>query len=171
MKLKTVKDRFFARLFTRYPWLMRRWARKAEFMESTDSPWTPLRKDLKDCRVALITTGGVHLKTQTPFDMSDPEGDPTFREIPSDIDRENLTITHDYYDHRDGDADINVVLPLDRLAELAEEGFIGSTSASAFSFMGHIIGEHVTTLINETSPDVASKLKADSVDVVLLTPT
>ena len=171
MKHKTLKDRIFARLFTRYPRLVRRWASKGDFMEFSESPWTPLQKDLRDCRVALVTTGGVHLKTQPPFDMSDSEGDPTFREIPSDVDRESLIITHDYYDHRDGDADINVVLPLDRLAELAEAGFIGSVSASAFSFMGHIIGEHVTTLINETAPDVASKLKADEVDVVLLAPT
>ncbi len=171
MKLKTVKDRIFARLFTRYPWLLRRWARNAEFIEFSRSPWTPLRKDLKACRVALVTTAGVHLKTQPPFDMSDPEGDPTFREIPFDVDKESLTITHDYYDHRDADADINVVLPFDRLAELVADGFIGSVSTSAFSFMGHITGKHIATLMSKTASSVASKLKEDRVDVVLLTPT
>ena len=171
MKLKTIKDKFFARLFTRYPGLVQRWASKGEFMEFSKSPWTPLRKDLKDCRVALVTTGGVHLKIQPPFDMKDLDGDPTFREFPSDVDAKELAITHDYYDHRDADEDINVILPLDRLAELAAEGLIDSVSTSAFSFMGHIIGEHVETLMNETAPKVASKLKTDGVDIVLLTPT
>jgi len=170
MKLKTIKDKLFARLFTRYPGLVQRWASKGEFTEFSKSPWTPLQKDLKDCRVALVTTGGVHLETQPPFDMKDLDGDPTFREFPSDVDAKDLTITHDYYDHRGADEDINVVLPLDRLAELTAEGFIGSVSTSAFSFMGHITAEHIKTLMNKTAPHVASKLKADGVDVVLLTP-
>ena len=53
--IKAAKDRTFGKLFTRYPWLVRLWARRAEFIEFTDSPWTPLLKELKDCRVALVT--------------------------------------------------------------------------------------------------------------------
>jgi len=53
MKLKTIKDKAFGKLYTRYPWLVRRWARKGEFLEFTDSPWAPFVKDLRDCRVAL----------------------------------------------------------------------------------------------------------------------
>jgi len=171
MKLKALKDKVFGKLYTRYPWLVRRWARKGKFMEFTDSPWTPFVKDLRDCRVALLTTGGVHLKSQTPFDMDDPEGDPTFREIPADVDRADLTITHNYYDHKDADADINVVLPLDRLDELVREGFIGSASRRAFAFMGHIVGRHIETLVEETAPAVASKLREDGVDIAFLTPS
>ncbi len=169
--LKAMRDKVYARLFTRYPWLLRRWAKKAEFMESSDSPWTPLLKELNNCRVALITTGGVHLKTQTPFDMDDPDGDPSFREIPGDVDRDELTITHNYYDHRDADADINVVLPLDRLTELEAERFIGSASPRVYAFMGHIVGRHIPTLIDETAPTVAAKLREDGVNIAFLTPT
>lgn len=170
VKLKAAKDKALGKLFTQYPWLVRRWAKRTEFIEFSDSPWTPLLKELKDCRVALATTGGVHLKTQPPFDMDDPDGDPTFREIPTSVDRKSLTITHNYYDHKDADADINVILPLDRLTELVEEDFISSASACAFAFMGHITGRHITTLMNETAPKVASELRADAVDAVFLTP-
>ncbi len=170
MKLKIIKDKVFGKLYTRSPWLVRRWASTAKFTEFSDSPWTPLLKELKDCRVALVTTGGVHLKTQSPFDMEDPDGDPSFREIPIDVDRKSLAIAHNYYDHKDADADINVVLPLDRLIELVEENFVGSASAQAFALMGHITGMHVATLVNETAPAIASKLKADGADIVFLTP-
>lgn len=168
--LKAVIDKVYARLFTRYPWLVRRWARRAEFMEFSDSPWTPLLKELNNCRVALITTGGIHLTSQPPFDMDDPEGDPSFREIPISVDKQDLIITHNYYDHRDADADVNVVLPLDILKELETEHFIGSASERAFAFMGHITGKHIETLINETAPMVASYLKEDGVDIAFLTP-
>lgn len=170
MKLKAVKDKAYGKLFTRFPWLVHQWAKKAEFLEFSSSPWTPLLKELHDCRVALITTGGVHLKTQPPFDMSDPDGDPSFREIPRDVDRGELTITHNYYDHRDADADVNVVFPLDRLTELAAEELISSASPHAYAFMGHIVGRHIPTLINETAPTVAAKLRKDGVNIAFLTP-
>jgi len=170
MKLKAMRDKIYGKLYTRSPWLVRHWAKKAELTEFSDCPWMPLLKDLDDCRVALITTGGVHLKTQPPFDMDDPEGDPTFREIPRDVDRGELAITHNYYDHRDADADVNVVLPLDRLTELEAERFVGSVSLRAYAFMGHIVGRHIPTLINETAPAVASKLREDGVNIAFLTP-
>ena len=38
-------------------------------------PWKPLNKPLADCRLALVTTAGVHLAGQNPFDVSAKEGD------------------------------------------------------------------------------------------------
>ena len=37
--------------------------------------WTPLRKPLSQCIVSLFTTGGVHLRSDTPFDIDNPHGD------------------------------------------------------------------------------------------------
>jgi hypothetical protein len=34
-----------------------------------DIPWTPLPKGLSDCTVALISSGGIALKTDRPFDQ------------------------------------------------------------------------------------------------------
>ena len=122
------------------------------------------------CRLALVTTGGVHLRSQSPFNMQDPSGDPTFREIPADISPENLTITHAYYDHSDADQDINIVLPIERVLDLKKLGEIGDVNRRHFSFMGHITNHHVNTLMRDTAPQVASALKADGVDIVILTP-
>jgi D-proline reductase (dithiol) PrdB len=120
--------------------------------------------------VALVTTAGVHLRQDEPFNMRDPAGDPTFREIPADAAAGSWTITHNYYDHTDADKDINVVLPLERLRELARRKEIGSIGARHFSFMGHILPPHLDTLMKRTAPQVARLLKQDKVDIVILSP-
>ncbi len=170
MGIRRRKDRILAKLFTRMPALVHRWAKSHEFVVNVDTPWTPLSKTLKQCRVALVTTAGVHLRSQPPYDMEDKEGDPSFREIPSNTSVSDLMITHDYYDHGDADLDINIVLPVQRLRELAAERIIAAIAPRHFSFMGHIIGRHVATLVTRTGPAVAALLKRDGADVVFLTP-
>ena len=129
-----------------------------------------MEKDISRCRLALITTGGVHLRSQPPFDMKDPAGDPSFREIPADASPRNLKITHNYYDHSDADRDINIVFPIERIRILEEEGDIGAVNHRHFSFMGHITHHHIDTLVTDTAPRVAAMLKADGVDITILTP-
>ncbi len=102
--------------------------------------------------------------------MSDPAGDPTFREIPAASALADLTITHNYYDHADADKDINIILPVERAIDLEKTGEIGNVNHRHFSFMGHITGPHMDRLIKKTAPGVVSLLKADNVDIVILTP-
>jgi D-proline reductase (dithiol) PrdB len=170
MDTKTLIDQWLAKLFTRFPALFRRWVRTHRFVEFEDVPWTAFQGKAAHSRVALITTGGVHLKSDAPFNMRDPAGDPTFREIPADVAPGAWTITHNYYDHSDADQDINVVFPIDRLRELAELGEIGTMNRRHFSFMGHILPPHIHTLLHTTAPQVAGLLKQDKVDLVILTP-
>jgi D-proline reductase (dithiol) PrdB len=103
--------------------------------------------------------------------MSDKKGDPSYREFPSDIGVEQLTITHDYYNHADALADPNLVLPIEPLRQLLHQGMIGSIGPRFFSFMGHVTGEHLKTLTDTTAPEVAAALIADEVDAAFLTPT
>jgi D-proline reductase (dithiol) PrdB len=102
--------------------------------------------------------------------MKDPSGDPSFREIPADSFPDNLCITHNYYDHSDADKDINIVFPIERIQLLKKYGEIGDVNPRHFSFMGHIKGHHIDTLLNETAPRVARILKRDGVDAAILTP-
>ena len=169
MSFTRLKNRFLARIFTSFPSLAERWGRRLD-TDITDIPWTEPRKPLKDAVVALMTTGGVHLKAQQPFNMADPNGDPTFREIPSDTPGDLLTITHDYYDHRDAERDLNLVLPLQRLQELVESGALGALHTPAYSLMGHIDGPHLKTLQEETATTIARKLADAKVDYALLVP-
>jgi len=165
-----LRNRLLVQVFRRVPGLREAWARRHRFVEGGDIPWAPLTGPLKDATIALVTTGGVHLRAQSPFDMDDPDGDPSFREIPTDDRAAVLTITHKYYDHSAADRDLNVVLPLERLRELAAEGRIGAMARFAYSFMGHIQGRHLATLMADTAPDVARRLAREGVGAVVLTP-
>ena len=168
--MKQLIDKVIARLFTRNPWVLNRWAHKARIVRFTETPWTSFTGDPAKSRLALITTGGVHLKSQSPFDMRDRQGDPSFREIPAGAKPADLSITHNYYDQRDAFRDINIVFPLERVRLLEQFGEIGKVNHRHFSFMGHISNRHLDTLINETAPGVAEKLREDGVDMALLTP-
>jgi len=160
-----------ARLITRFPRLAKGFIESYRPWESEgDIPWTPPSMPLRDCRLALVTTAGVHHPEQPPFDMQDRDGDPSFRELDGERISKNYRITHDYYDHSDAEEDLNIVLPLQRLQELVNEGVLGNLNQRHFGFMGHIDGRHIPTLIETSAREVAGKLCTDEVDLVLLTP-
>jgi D-proline reductase (dithiol) PrdB len=169
--LKPTKDKLLASLFTNSPGLVNLWAKRADIVTNTSTPWVAAVEDILQGPVALVTTAGIHLNSQPPFDMDDPEGDASFREIPSSAPAGALTITHNYYDHGDADADINVVLPIERLRDLEAEGFIGKIALRHFSFMGHILGSRLERLTGETAPAVAEEMKRDGIRAVFLTPS
>jgi D-proline reductase (dithiol) PrdB len=165
-----IKNRLVAKLITRFPSLSRRFTESYTPWESEDVPWTPVRELLRDCRISIVTTAGVHQRDQEPFDMKDPNGDPSYRVIDGRLPVEELMITHDYYDHADADRDINIVFPIERLREFQAEGVIGRVADRHYGFMGHIDGPHIRTLVQKTGPEVARLLRKEGVDVVLLTP-
>lgn len=140
-------------------------------LEHDDTPWVTLSKPLAECRVALVSSAGLHLRDDKPFTRDDPGGESTYRVIPSDCDPAEVVQSHFSigFDHTGIYRDLNVTFPVDRLRELAERGQIGGLSADFFSFMGAL--RDPSKVIEETGPEVARRLKADGVDVVLLTPT
>ncbi len=146
------------------------WSSRYNSLTYESTPWTPLIGDLTRKRVAMVTTGGVHLKSDAPFDMSDKDGDPSFRIFPSHSAPQDITITHDYYDHKDADKDINIVVPFRALHTCVEQGVIGSLSSDFYGFMGHIQGIHIRSLLKKSCPQLIRKLRDDHVDVVLLGP-
>ncbi len=151
-----LKDRLFMMAY-RY--------RKAEWQ-----PGTPLRKPLRECRVAVATTAAFYVPGQTPFDEAFRGGDFSFRVIPNDVDLQSLRLGHrsGSFDPSGVLADKNLALPLDRLRELQQEGVIGSVNHRHFSFMGSITAPG--RLVQITAPECARLLAEDGVDVVLLTP-
>lgn len=129
-------------------------------------PFARPAKSLAQCRVALVTTGGVHLPGQPRFDIDDAAGDCSYREIPAEAAR--LTWTHAYHRPDEG-SDLDAVFPLWTMKTLDSEGEIGALNHRHFSFMGAI---HDTGPLSEqTAPEVAAKLAEDGVEVVLLTPS
>jgi D-proline reductase (dithiol) PrdB len=129
-------------------------------------PFVRPEKPVERSRLALVTTGGVHLPGQPRFDIDDFEGDCSYREIPTSA--RELTWTHAYYRPDEG-SDLDAVFPLETLRGLVEDGLVGGLGPRHFSFMG-AIHDH-TPLVEKTGPEVAEKLVEDGVDAVLLTPS
>ncbi|CAN5530527.1 glycine/sarcosine/betaine reductase selenoprotein B family protein [soil metagenome] len=130
------------------------------------APFVKPEKPLSESRLALVTTGGVHLPDQTRFDIDDPAGDCSYREVPTDA--EELTWAHAYY-RPDDASDLDAVFPLWTLRELENEGVVGELNYRHFSFMCAI--HEPAPLAEQYAPEVAAFLAEDEVDAVLLTPS
>lgn len=136
-------------------------------------PWAPLRKPLSGCTVALLSTAGVARRDDRPFDLEGERrnpwwGDPTFREIPLGSTEADVDLHHLHIDRRFGREDLDVVLPMRRLAELAAEGFVGRPAAVHYAIMGYQLRPEV--LERETAPALARLLAAREVDALGLVP-
>lgn len=130
--------------------------------------FAPLRKPLTDCSVALVSTAGVHLEEQPPFDTENVAGDPSYRVIPGGVDTGRLRFSHTHYDTSSATQDPNVVFPLNRLEELAASGRIGRVAPFHIGMMG--FNPDPTSIARDTAPEVAGLLKEAEVDVVVLVP-
>lgn len=126
-------------------------------------PWTPLSKPLPECKVALISTGGVHLHHDRPFHV---DGDASYRVIPKNTPVADLAISHQAYDKSDALRDINLVFPIERLRELAAEGIIGSLADEHYGF--GLMGSAKKLLPSQK--EVAERVKEAGVDLTLLVP-
>ena len=97
------------------------------------SVWAPVTKELKDMSIALATAAGVHKKSQERFNLA---GDFTWRKIENTTPSSDLMVSHGGYDNSDVNKDINCMFPIDRIHELAAEGFIRACAPVHAGFMG-----------------------------------
>ncbi len=135
--------------------------------------WRPgaiLQIPLVQARIAVVTSAAFYRLDQEPFDPTIRGGDYSFREIPLETDLGKLQISHksDAFDHSGIERDKNLALPLDRLRELKAAGRIGDVAPRHFSLMGSITAP--ARLVSMTAPEIASRLRDDRVQGVLLTP-
>ncbi len=132
------------------------------------APLTRLGKPLAQCRVALLTSGGVSRKDAPPFEAM-ARNNLRLDPVPADTASDYFQIHDDYYNHRDADRDINCIFPIDRLRELASEHLIGSVAPHHYSgFMGRIYIR--TAVMTEAAPALARRLKDEQVDAFVMVP-
>lgn len=126
--------------------------------------WAPVTKPLNEMKIAIASAAGVHLKSDKRFNLA---GDFTFRLVPGDTPSSELMVSHGGYDNSDVNKDINCMFPIDRLRELAKEGYIKAIAETNVGFMGG--GGDQEKFKNETGPKIAKILKDEGVDGVILT--
>ncbi len=128
-------------------------------------PWRQLVAPLDQARVMLVSSAGVHLRTEPPFQ---PVDDLSFRRIAADTDPRLLRPSHPSPIRRPGLIDLNVVHPAQRLAELAAGGWIGGTTDHHLSMLGAV--KSLVPLVTEMGPAMAADAAAAGADLVLLVP-
>src|SRR5437016_5140038 len=79
-------------------------------------PFTPFKRKLEESLVCLVSTAGVRVKADAPFNL---EGDNSFKRIDGSLSAIELAVDDTHYDHGCIDKDVNCVFPIDRLRSLA----------------------------------------------------
>jgi D-proline reductase (dithiol) PrdB len=136
-------------------------------------PWTPLSRPLSKVTAALVTSAGISLKSDPPFDMEREKkepiwGDRSFRIIPKGKTEKDVDVNHLHINTTYIKQDINVILPLARMAEFEKEGIIGRLAASAYSFYG--FQWQNKDFLKEAIEPISKRMKLEGVEAVLLTP-
>lgn len=138
------------------------------FVVNKNAPFTPVRRALPMLNLALISSAGAYIDGTDPFDTTSRDGDPSFREIPVEVEAEDLLFAARGYDSTAVTEDRNAQVPVDRLLEYEENAIIGRLNHVWFSLMGYI--PNAALVAEETAPEIAERLKRYEVNAALLIP-
>lgn len=136
-------------------------------------PWTPMAKPLNQTTITLVTSAGISLKTDPPFDMEREKreaiwGDRSYRAIPKGATEKEIDVNHLHINTSYIKQDINVILPLGRMAEFEQEKIIGRLAPTTYSFYG--FQWQSTDFLKEAIEPISKKMKLEGVEAVLMTP-
>jgi D-proline reductase (dithiol) PrdB len=141
-------------------------ARHLQRIECPTYDDTPLLsgKPLGERRVAIISTAGLHKRSDRPF----RPGDGGYRAIPAETAANELVMSHISvnFDRTGFQQASNVVFPIDRMRELVANGVVRSMASVHYSFMGAFPPDAG----KPHAQHLAGLLKADKVDAALLVP-
>jgi len=139
------------------------------FIVNEQAPFTALNRPLAECTIVPITSGGLYLPaSQEPFDEPNPEGDLSYRRLPTDLTSCTVAVAHGHYDPADALADYNSVYPVNRLRELAADGVIAGITPVGYSFMGYLTD--AGTFAANTARAIAEEVVAVGAHAALLVP-
>ena len=138
---------------------------RAEALPEIEAGAWVVPKPLAESRVAIVSTAGMHRRTDAPFTL----GAVDYRIVPGDARFDDMIVSHvsTNFDRSALQQDPNIAFPLDRLREMADAGEIGSVASWHYSFMG---GMPMPTRFEEAGTEVGRLLAGDDVDVALLVP-
>ena len=125
--------------------------------EFDSTPWV-VPPPLRDARVAIVSTAGLHRRDDRKF----RGGANDYRLIPSDVDYADLAMSHISvnFDRSGYQQDVNIAFPLEHLHTLAANKEIASVSQWHYSFMGASAPEGFA----ESGAEVARLLQDDGAD-------
>lgn len=138
------------------------------FVENTYAPFTPARRALPMLNLALISSAGAYIDGTKSFDVTARDGDVSFREIPVEVEAEDLLYAGRGYDPSAVREDRNVQIPIERLQEYQENGVIGNLNNVWWSFNGFI--PNAQLVAESLAPEIVERLRRYEVQAALLVP-
>lgn len=142
--------------------------RNYPFVENTYAPFTPARRALPMLNLALISSAGAYIDGTDPFDLDAKDGDISYKEIPLEVDAEDLKFAAKGYDTSAILKDINSQIPVDRLREYEENAVIGRLNHVWWSLSSHI--PNAAKVADELANQIAERLVRYEVQSALLIP-
>lgn len=116
----------------------------------------------KDRRVAMVSSAGLGRRGDKPFSWHARDYR-AFNKSERDLVMSHVAVD---YDRTAWQQDLNTILPLDRLEELARSGEIDSVADEHYSFMGASNPDDM----EKSAREVAGRMKQDNVNTVFLIP-
>ena len=127
-----------------------------------DNPAWSVPKEASSRRVSIVSSAAISRRGDKPFSW--------LANNHRVIEKDNLDLVMTHvaveYDRTAWQQDINTILPIDRLEEMAKNNEIGSVSNEHYSF----IGSSDPIKMERSAKEVAERMKDDAVDTVFLVP-
>ena len=138
------------------------------FVENVNSPFAPARRALPMLNLALISSAGAFIEGTEGFDLDSRDGDLGFKEIPVEVEAEDLDYAAKGYDPTAVREDRNSQIPIDRLSEYDENAVIGRLNHVWWSVSPYI--PNAAAVADELAPKLVERLKRYEVQSALLIP-
>jgi D-proline reductase (dithiol) PrdB len=115
-------------------------------------------------KVAILSSAALYPRGGDP--LLHNSGD--YLEIPTTLANSDILMSHVSinFDRTGWQRDINVVYPIDRMRELADEGVIGALADVSFT----VLGATEPTKRLESVESIAARVRRDRIDSILLSP-
>jgi hypothetical protein len=139
------------------------------FITNTHAPFTPVRRALPMFNLALISAAGAYIDGTDPFDLESKDGDLNFREIPVEVQAEDLKYAAKGYDPKSVMEDRNCQVPIDRLTEYQANAVIGKLNNVWWSLSSWIPNARKTA--DELAPRIVERLHRYEIQAALLIPS
>ena len=138
------------------------------FVTNTYAPFTPMRRALPMLNLALISSAGAYIDGTDSFDLDSRDGDLNFREIPVEVEAEDMLYAAKGYDTKAVKEDRNSLIPVERLLEYEANGVIGKLNNVWWSLSSYI--PNAALVANELASRIAERLANSDVQAALLVP-
>ena len=138
------------------------------FVENVNAPFTPMRRALPMLNLALISSAGAYIDGTEAFDIESRDGDASYREIPIEVEAEDLLYAARGYDATAVKQDRNAQIPVERLLEYESSNVIGRLNQVWWSVSSWT--PNAALVAGELAPNLARRLASYDVQAAILIP-